>query len=95
MTEGHPYWKAINTFDHLRPCDPSRDCRTPERRAREGGVPYTSVWLNVDDELMYPAARALKELRFDSFQANTDMLDSCESNTTRILQSQSDPICVL
>lgn len=64
----HPYWQAMTSLFHLRAVDPSRDGRTPEQLAGEGGRPYVSVWPKADDPRVpapYQGLQVLRDLGFD------------------------------
>ncbi|KAF3763449.1 hypothetical protein M406DRAFT_74062 [Cryphonectria parasitica EP155] len=87
MRSGHPYWQAMTSLHHLRPVDNAKDGRTSEERSRQGGVPYTSVWIHVDgtDARMptpYPEMQRLNDLGFDSRLAR----NACMSLLYRFLQ---------
>lgn len=70
IKSGHPYWEAMLNLYHIRPVDLAKDGRSDAERAQMGGVPYASVWVDVDNNdprvpSPYPEMQTLKDLGFD------------------------------
>lgn len=79
IRSGHPYWEAMLNLYHIRPVDRAKDGRSDAERARMGGVPYSSVWMNVDNNdhrvpPPYPEMQTLKDLGFDGEAARSACL---------------------
>lgn len=76
IRSNHPFWLAITSMFHLRPVPESKDGRSPEQRAADGGAPYPSVWMDDDENnpripAPYPEMATLKGLGFDSAASRT------------------------
>ncbi|KUI56328.1 hypothetical protein VP1G_03679 [Cytospora mali] len=56
-----PFWQALFDLYNRRPIE---DRLVPEKM--ETGISLTSVWLDVDENKMYPEARELRNRRFDT-----------------------------
>lgn len=81
----HPYWLAMTSMFHMRPVPDAKDGRTPSQKADQGGRPYTSVWLddNEDDPRIpapYPEMARLKSLGFDSAVSRDVCLEILSAN---------------
>lgn len=77
LESGHPFWKAMLSLYHLRPVPEEKDGRTDEQKASQDYRPYISVCYENDRSQMYPSARELKDVGFDSEAAALEMLRIC------------------
>lgn len=74
----HPFWVAMTSIMRLRPVPDAKDGRTRSQRLAQGGVPYTSMWLDENDPRApapYAEMAVLKSLGFDDTVARSACLE--------------------
>lgn len=99
IRSNHPYWLAMTSLFHMRPVPNAKDGRTLVQRAQQGGTPYTSVWLEDNDNdpripAPYPEMARLKSLGFDSNMSRDICLEILLANVRYAFYSTSTSLAM-
>lgn len=85
LASDHPFWTALTNIHSHRPVDAVKDGRTENQRNKEGGVPYTSVWMDTGDGRApdpYPEMPNLEARGFDAQTSRAQCLRILDANLT-------------